>query len=99
MIELLENYPLKQIVVFIILLALAVKELISLIDWFKERATKTVNSANEPSKIKQKIQTHEEELSEIKNSIDHITQMINLLVASDRDDIKAYITTQYHYFS
>ena len=38
------------------------------------------------------------QISDIANQVSDLTSKIDLLVASDKDDIKAFITREYHYF-
>lgn len=92
---LLDSFSVSQILLFIFLLAIAVKEIFELIDWFKNRGKKHY----------EKIEHQENEIEELHNSINSLTNSINLLkenvdllIASDKDDIKAYITKEYHYF-
>lgn len=98
MINLLENYTLDQIVVFVVLLALAIKGLVTFLDWAQDRVLKQVDRSKIPSKLKDEIDAHEQELEKINDAILKLTDMVNLLLRSDRDDIKAFITRQHHYF-
>lgn len=98
MIELLEHFSLEQIIVFVVLFSALVKGVISYIDWLQVHIFKSVAKAKEPEEIKKSLQTHEEELQKINVTINKIADKINLLIESDKDDIKAFITRQYHYF-
>ena len=98
MIELLEHFSLEQIIIFVVLISIVVKGTVSYVDWFQQHLFKSVDKAKEPEKLKHNLQVHEEELQKINNSINELTDKINLLIQSDKDAIKAYITKQHHHF-
>ena len=99
MLNLLGHYTLEQIITFIVLLSLAVKGCISFIDWARQRLYLTIDRVEAPKKLKNSIENHEEEISKLNQAIDKLTKMVNLLIESDKDDIKAFITREYHYFT
>lgn len=43
-------------------------------------------------------QRHEEELEDIRKQLGSIEQAVNLLISSDKDDIKQSLTKDHHYF-
>ena len=107
--HLFEVYSPSQIVIFIILLSMAIKELATFLDWFNQKIHMKVDKDNEPKELakglKDAIQRREAEIrelkhndSQIKKSMDDIIGKINMLVASDRDSIKAWITSQHHHY-
>lgn len=98
MTQLITHYSVGEIVLFIIILAVAVKELISFIDWARNRTAQAVHKSEESAKLKEISDRHESELDQIKNSIKSLEQSINLLILSDRDDIKQSLTKDHHYF-
>lgn len=98
MLELLQKFSIENIFIFIILLALAIKGLISFFDWAKERFQKAVLQSNESFNVKKNIKEHEQQIYQLKSSIQQINKLIRLLIESDKDDIKAFITRQHHYF-
>ena len=98
MLELLQRFSIENIFIFIILLALAIKGLISFFDWAKERFQKAVLQSNESFNVKKNIKEHEQQIHQLKSSIQQINKLIRLLIESDKDDIKAFITRQHHYF-
>lgn len=59
------------------------------------RAAKRVE---ETGKIKHHIESYEQEIDQIKTSIAQLSNKIDILVNSDKDAIKAFITRQHHYF-
>ena len=102
LIEILQQFSFFEIILFIILLAIAIKELIDFIDWAKQKITKREDFIKDKQKDEQ---NQEERLTKIEDSIGNltenvscITKKVNCLVDSDRDDIKAFITREHHYF-
>ena len=98
MLELLQKFSIENIFIFIILLASATKGLITFFDWTKERFQKAVSQSNESFNVKKNIKEHEHQIYQLKSSIQQINKLIRLLIESDKDDIKAFITRQHHYF-
>ena len=98
MVDLLKVFSWEQIVLFTVLLALAIKGLISFIDWVKERNNKAFKVAQKPIELQNTLQKHDEEIKDLHSSIDSLLQKIDLLIQSDKDDIKAFITREHHYF-
>ena len=95
MIELLNNYSLTEILMFIIMLAFAIKGVIDFYDWAKKRIKEPVDKTYTEKEMKQKVlgtlESHNEQINKISKAID-------ILIASDKDDIKAWITEKHHYF-
>ena len=98
MIKLLQAYSLEEIIIFITLLALAVKGCHSFIEWGYERMKAIVDKTEQPNKIKKHIETHQQEIADLKTALAELKQMTHLLIESDRDDIKAFLTREHHYF-
>ena len=107
--QLLSNYSVGQIILFLILLAFALKEFLSFIDWAKDRMNKTVDKSQKTEKLEQhldkalseqdsKINALQCKETEIEQSIQKLDSKISMLILSDRDDIKAWITAQHHHF-
>jgi hypothetical protein len=113
LLELLKNYSVGEIIIFIVLLALAVKEVVSFIDWTSSRLklkfTKDNTEEQNIIEIKEQITQLSVQLSDyaqgFNNHIKEYNQKhqelcdaIALLTESDKDDIKAWITEKHHYF-
>ena len=92
MINLLEQFSLNEIVVFVILLGTAVKGFLSFLDWLNEKGVKFFNSKYQKPKQTEKV------MQELINEIKSLKEDVGLLMESDKDDIKAFITRQHHYF-
>ena len=109
MIELLNKYPISEILIFIFMLFIAIKEIFGLIDWVKERFKVGFKEDIKQKEYKKAIQYQLNNMTEenkiikdtlkaLEEQVDIITDNVNLLIASDKDDIKAYITERHHYF-
>lgn len=107
--DLLNTYSVDEIVFFLVLFAIAAKEVINFIDWAKERLRKSFSLEHEKEKsvndLSNQILTLSNDLQEIHDTIkenqEHQNKMqetINLLVESDKDDIKSWLTQQHHYW-
>lgn len=107
--ELLETYSGSQIAMFLVILALAIKGVIDFIDWAKKRTRKYFQKENKENKIhedlsdeieccKIQIQTINKKAEATDETLNNILEKINLLIDSDKDQIKTIITDKYHYF-
>ncbi len=95
MLDLLKNYSLTEIIAFIITLSFAIKGVVDFYDWAKNRLTKTTDKIYTDKEMQKKVldtlESHNEQIGKM-------SKAINILIASDKDDIKAWITQQHHYF-
>lgn len=109
MATLFATYSVTEIITFIILFALAVKGFINFYDWAKDKVLSAFNENYKKKKQQEqtdiRITKCQEELEKLQQAqeniygnINDILTKLNLLVKSDKDSIKAYITQQYHYF-
>ena len=120
MVELLTTYDLSEILMFIVLFAIAFKAVSSFIDWARDKRKKITLKEMQPDElakqIAQETRDREQQIQELKiqrekegaelrqqivgiaAQVSSLTDKINLLVESDKDDIKAFITREYHYF-
>lgn len=120
MIELFTSYSLSEIIIFLIIFCIAVKELITFYDWIKTRIhqgySKNYKDKEDKNKVQYKIEKmnklfeekekkFDEKKEEISNNfqninkkIQNLSEQINLLICSDRDDIKSYIVEKHHFF-
>lgn len=99
---LLENYSLSEIVVFVIFLAIAIKELVSIVDWTKMRISKiydkSIKKENEKKEIKEEIEIVDSVVEKNEEKLRKMSELIDMLIESDKENIKAYITEKHHYF-
>lgn len=98
MTQLLTQYSISEIIIFIITLSLAIKGLIQFIDWLKKRTRQAIKQSDKPLQLQEKMQKHDKELQKLEKDLIDIKELINLLIASDRDDIKQSLTKDHHYF-
>jgi len=103
--QLLGKYSLTDIIVFLVILVLAVKEALIIKDWFKERLSKFSHKHYTSKKEEDKLREDIEDLNKFYNEkevvdrgFEKINRQIELLIESDREAIKAYITEQHHFF-
>lgn len=107
--ELFEVYSVTEIITFIIMLALALKGFIDFYDWAKARINKVVQSRVDEQKDQEKtthaisdnngsIKELSESQMEMSKQLQQLTNSIQVLIDSDKDDIKSWITEKHHYF-
>lgn len=100
--NLLSTYSLEQILVFIIMLSLAIKGGVDFYDWVKKRFNTTIIDRENQNKRKEEVTENIDKLFEMQKeqsaAIDKLTKSVDLLLRSDRDDIKAWITQQHHHY-
>lgn len=100
--NLLSTYSLEQILVFIIMLSLAIKGGVDFYDWVKKRFNTTIIDRENQNRKKEEITENIDKLFEMQKeqskAIDNLTKSVDLLLRSDRDDIKAWITQQHHHY-
>lgn len=111
--DLLLNYSINEILIFIVMLAIAIKWFLETVDWFKNRInTKTDKFAQHKKacddlvkkvdffceKTKESIEKTALEVAQIKQSVEKMQCTIDMLVESDKDDIKSWITDRHHFF-
>lgn len=98
MMQLLKSYSISQILIFVVILAIAIKGVISFFDWAKDRVTKHVHENDRPNIIQDRLNQLQTEQQSLTNSLTKIGQKLDMLIDSDRDDIKAYITQKHHHY-
>lgn len=105
MAELITNYSWSEIVLFVIAFAAAIKGVVTFWDWGKDRLRKVYNKEDKIEEIKSLIVENIKQMNEFSNiqaqtinEIQHLKENITNLTASDKDDIKAWITEKHHHF-
>ena len=109
MLELLGAYSLTQIITFIVLLAIAIKEGITLVIWFKDLFKKKINDdmkntvatkkQNEQiDNIKENMQILIDNQEKIFKEMELFKQQLEMIIESDKDDIKSWITEKHHFY-
>ena len=98
LIQLLKQFDITTFLTFIIVLALATKGVIIFFDWVKERLMKMFNKQTKKQRQIEQLQQQEKSIKEVKNDMESIQSKMNLLIESDKDDIKAWITEKHHFY-
>ena len=98
MVKLLSRYSAQDIIIFTVFLALAFKGVFSFFSWLGDFLKDTVHRIEQPEKFKKELQKQSKQITELKNTLSDLNKSIHLLIESDKDAIKAYITRQHHYF-
>ena len=102
MLQLLSNFSASQILIFIVMLAIAIKSVVDFIDWVKGKINTHDDKTQEKyTSSKQEEEWHkivEAQMNEFSKTLSQITDKVDLLTASDRDAIKSHITREHHYF-
>lgn len=107
--ELLQNYSIGELITIIIALGLSIKGFINFYDWAADRVRKVFNKQTKQEKEKQEIldkleaqslatQEVTKELKTIRQENSALKNKLDILFESDKDDIRAWITQQHHYF-
>lgn len=100
--DLLQHYTLDEIVTFIVLLAFAIKGIVDFYTWGKNHIQSLTNKDFQKKTDKASIKSDIDKLFDIQvvqnEAIEKLTKSVNLLLSSDKDEIKAWITEKHHYF-
>ena len=95
MLDLLNNYSLTEIIVFIVTLSFSIKGVVDFYDWAKKRIKEPVDKQYTDKEMQKKVlntlEAHSQEIEKMSKAID-------ILIRSDKDDIKSWITEKHHYF-
>lgn len=98
----LKDFPISEILLCIIGALILVKWIIEYFDWGHKR---TKDKYDQEVEDKKNIEDINERLNQNSEDIKMLIEMqkqqnkrIELLIDSDKDDIKAFITKEYHYF-
>ena len=102
MTTLLSSYSITQIILFIVVFSLAIKGVIDFLDWAKGKMKvaydKKKTEEDSEKSVTERIDNLESSIKDIADSVSKVTDKVDLLLESDKDAIKAYITREHHYF-
>lgn len=102
MLDIFTKYTVTEIIIFIIIFSLGIKQAIEVIDWFRSKFNKSTDKAlTEKERIKHidaKLEKYDTVLGNIIDNINELKDETQLLISSDKDAIKAFITEKHHYF-
>lgn len=100
--KLLNTYTIKEVLIFIVLLALAIKGVLTFMDWAIDRLRKVFGKEfqrqTKEQQSEQRIENLEKNYEQLAKSVNTMSEKIDILVQSDRDDIKSFLTEKHHYF-
>jgi hypothetical protein len=92
----------SEIALFCVLLALAIKGVVDTYDWARGRIKKSFDKENadddEKRKIKESIKEIMEDEESLWSKLDTLSEKVNTLIDSDKDDIKSWITEKHHFY-
>lgn len=95
--ELIESFSPAEILIIIFMLAIAGKEVLGLKDWWNERLSKKYEKDSEAEKVQDGIESDREDRAEIKAQMKKLSDLVEMLIESDKESIKSDITTKHHY--
>lgn len=106
---LIDNYSFSEIMTFLITFALALKGLVTFWEWaidkLKNKFKKESDKETELDTIKNTLDEYRKDYEILKDNqlqlqedIKYIIDKVDMLIDSDKDDIKAFITRGHHYF-
>jgi len=107
--DLLRQYTLSEIVLFVIVACVAIKGMVEYFDWIRERRDRTIQQhdedVNQQRQLVNKLQEEEDKINTLEANQDKITESIekindkmDQLIDSDKDEIKSFLTREHHYF-
>lgn len=107
--DLVGTYSAQEILLFLVTFALAIKGFVSFWDWGYERLKKVfkkeTDQENEMDAIQEQIDEHKREYEilkdnqgQLQDTLTNLMEKVNLLIDSDKDDIKSFITERHHHF-
>lgn len=100
--DLISQYSIGEIIVFLVMLFLSFKQIVEFIDWIKgkieKRDKKQLNQYQEEKDLYKEIEYFKEYVQQSQKYLSKMQEQIDLLIESDKDAIKAYITKEHHHF-
>ena len=100
--DLLGQFNLTTILTILLLAFFACIEISKGIDYFREKRknkNKSENlNENRIAALEQEEKNNEATVEKVQDSVEKLRQNIDLLIESDKCDIKAWITEKYHYY-
>lgn len=96
--DLLTSYSIEQILLFLFLIAMAIKEGISLVNWFIDYFKKIFKKGEKGENLEDKVSTLYDMQIQQEEKMNKMCDNINILMESDRDSIKSWIVEKHHHF-
>lgn len=107
--ELFESFSLSEIILFVVLIAAAVKGIVQFYDWgynrLKDMFSKEHNAEEQQVEVDKRFKDVDEKIKELQENqssilvtLNKLDQKVDMLIDSDMDDIKSYLTREHHYY-
>lgn len=100
--DLLINYSVDEILIFLVLFALAFKAVATFWDWLwnwlRSKFDKDYKCKEQEQFLKNKVDEIYDLTMDQEKRINDINKSLNLLIESDKDNIKSWIVEKHHYF-
>jgi hypothetical protein len=109
MLELLSTLTITQILFYLFLIFLGIKEGLELIDYFKKRNKKGYDKENETQNLINTVKRTDERMNKIADKIEGVKghfnekfekqeRILSILIDSDKDDIRGWIVEKHHFY-
>ena len=109
MLELLSTLTITQILFYLFLIFLGIKEGLELIDYFKKRNKKGYDKENETQNLIDTVKQTDERMNKIADKIEGVKghfnekfekqeRILSILIDSDKDDIRGWIVEKHHFY-
>lgn len=95
MVELLSTYNGTQIILLLFIVAIATKEAIDLIEYFKKKIKRRVVGAVSEEKS---LEDLNKSILELQIMLQKTNDKVDILMASDKDDIKSWLVHEWRHF-
>ena len=107
--KLLTQYSINDILIFLIVFAFAFKGIVTFFDWLTHRLRKVFNKEQKKKENKKDIENRIQRSNEtidalaknqnaLAEAIQNLSDKVDMLIESDKDDIKSFLTKEHHYF-
>lgn len=100
--ELLANYSVQEIVVFIVFLAVAFKSVVTFVEWFidwiRQKFDKNYTKKNEEESLRETVEKISKMTLEQQEQINALQNGLKCLLDSDKDNIKSWIVEKHHHY-
>lgn len=99
---LLEQFDIKTIFIILLLAFFAIIEIMRGVDYLRskegDKKKEEQDGEKRLSNLERLEKNNEDTIQQVRCDVEEIKQNVNLLITSDKDDIRAWITDKYHYF-
>ena len=98
MLDLLDKFTPVEIIIFIVMLAIAFKKIADFLDWMADKIKKRDLFKKGEYTEEQRNRQIDETLASLSGVLKNLSEKVDILMNSDKDAIKAFITKEHHYF-